>query len=130
MWALFKGNQTKQSQNMIKTFDKEAGNIPDKQYSKLGLQSIETNLIVGSIGRAHELDENFFYKGRGQNERHKRVESDFLKGKPMQPIQVIKLQYPDKAIQYFVMDGHHRVAIAKKHRLPSINADVTEVTEG
>ena len=124
MRSLFKKNQQRQAATSIKNFDKEAGDIPNKQYRKIGVQSIEMNLIVGSVGRAHELDEKFFYKGRSKDDRHQRVEADFLSGKPMQPIQVLKLQHGD---EYFVMDGHHRVAIAKKHGLPSINAEVTEV---
>jgi len=121
MWSFNKKSEA------IKNFDKEAGDIPNKQYRKIGVQSIETNLIVGSVGRAHELNEKFFYKGRKVDDRHKRIEADFVSGKPMQPIQVLKLQCDEHDAQYFVMDGHHRVAIAKQHGLTSINAEVTEV---
>jgi hypothetical protein len=126
MWSFNKSKQT----DSIKNFDKEAGDIPNKQYRKIGVQFIETNLIVGSVGRSHELNEKFFYKGRPHDDRHKRIEADLLAGKPMQPIQVLKLQCDEQVAQYFVMDGHHRVAIAKRHGLPSINAEVTEVFWG
>jgi hypothetical protein len=122
MWPL-----NSQNHAVIKNFDKEAGDIPNKQYRKIGVQFIETNLIVGSVGRSHELDEKFFYKGRPHDDRHKRIEADLLAGKPMQPIQVLKLQRCDDTVQYFVVDGHHRVAIAKKHGFKAINAEVTEV---
>ena len=124
---LTKRNQARKREMFIKSFDKMAADIPSKHYRKVGIQSIEINRIIGSIGRAHDLDANFFYRNRRDTERHKRVEAAFLQGKPMQPIQVLKLERSREDTQYFVMDGHHRVAIAKKHGCDTINAEVTEV---
>ena len=123
MWSLNNRSQAA----VIKNFYKETGDIPNKQYRKIGVQFIETNRIVGSVGRAHELDKKFFYKGRPCDDRHKRIEADFLQGKPMQPIQVLKLQRCEDDVQYYVVDGHHRVAIAMRHGCKDISAEVTEV---
>ena len=52
-----------------------------------------------------------------------------LDGTPSDPIKVMKVKRGERDTQYYVVDGHHRVAIAKSHHSKDIHAEVTEVID-
>jgi hypothetical protein len=110
----------------LKSFYNEMKAFPNHDTRDLGMQWIEVQAIIGSVGRASELDNKFFTKGNKWNDRHKRINNAIRAGKPMEPIKVFLLQNEGKC-EYFVVDGHHRVALAKYHGYEGINAIVTEV---
>lgn len=116
----------KKSASQIKSFDDALADSPIREYRKTGQQSIATDKIVGSVGRAHELDENFRYRDRVDSSRHFRVQDAMREGRPTQPIKVIKLKRERSASEYYVMDGHHRVSQAKRQGLSEMNAEITE----
>lgn len=111
----------------VHSFDEDTKDITDKQYKKLGVQSIETDKIIGSVGRAHELDKNFRYRNRAATQRYHNIDKMLSEGKPSDPIEVLKVKRKRGQSQYYVMDGHHRVAQAKKHGYGEVNANITEV---
>jgi len=114
--------------SFVRSFYDDTADIPDKEYHKVGTQPIPTRKIVGSVDRAHELDGDFHYKGRRMTGRFKRVDSAMVEGKPQEPIKVVKVKRDKRETQYYVADGHHRVANAKSHHFDEINADITEVS--
>jgi hypothetical protein len=91
----------------------------DQTYQ--GLMPIEVANIVGTAGRNMEFDKNFLPRRQGVQERWRRLELAYPdSGFP--PIVVYKLND-----MYFVVDGHHRVAIAKQKKVDFIDAEVTEL---
>jgi hypothetical protein len=110
----------------VKDFDEIMSKIGVADYHKLGVQSIPTDQIIGSVGRAHELDGSFHYRNRVPTARYQRVSQSLVLGKPTDPIKVLKVVYPSGKIEYYVVDGHHRVAQAKQSGFAEMNADVTE----
>jgi hypothetical protein len=132
MWTWLKkllGMETSEADH-VKSFDEATADMSHKEYQRAGQQSIETRKIVGSVGRAHELDSDFHYRDRTQTGRFRRIEQDMLEGKPMEPIKVVRVKREDRDSEYFVLDGHHRVAVAKEDGLESMNADVVDVKPG
>lgn len=95
-------------------------------YRKLGTQSIPTEKIVGSVDRADELGSNFRYRNRSVTDRYHRIDEAIQSGAPMDPIKVVRVKRERNSTEYYVMDGHHRVAQAKKHGFDEMNADVTD----
>lgn len=91
------------------------------ERSYLGVMPIEVAKIVGSVDRVGEFDRDFLPRRRRVEERWRRVEEAFPEG-DFPPIQVYKL-----GEAYFVIDGHHRVAIARQRRMSHIDAEVTEL---
>ena len=82
---------------------------------------IEVANIVGTAGRNMEFDRNFLPRRSDVHERWRRLERAYPdSGFP--PIIVYKLND-----MYFVVDGHHRVAIAKQKKVDFIDAEVTEL---
>lgn len=114
------------NQNAVKNFYQEVPRLQETETSRLGVQSIQLVDIVGSVGRASELDKNFRFKNQGWNERHQRIETRLRRGAPTEPIKVFKIQ-KGTVSEYYVVDGHHRVAIAKRNGYLSMNAEITEV---
>jgi uncharacterized ParB-like nuclease family protein len=120
---LFGGGEDR---SQVKDFDEIMSRIGVAEYQKLGLQSIPTDQIIGSVGRAHELDANFHYRTRAATARYHRLSEFLAEGRPIDPIKVLKVVYPSGKIEYYVVDGHHRVAQAKQSGFAEMNADVTE----
>lgn len=91
------------------------------EQSYLGVIPIEVSKIVGTVDRAGEFDRDFLPRRRRVEDRWRRVEGAFPQG-DFPPIQVYRL-----GEAYFVVDGHHRVAIARQRRMSHIDAEVTEL---
>ncbi|MBZ0307599.1 MAG: ParB N-terminal domain-containing protein [Anaerolineae bacterium] len=111
----------------VKSFEEEIAAYPEVTYEKRGLMSIPLQHIVGSVGRAHELNKSFHYRKRSNTQRYVAVNEAMRIGRPSDPIQVVKIKRDRADSEYYVIDGHHRVATAIEEGFESINAFVTEV---
>lgn len=110
----------------VKDFYTEIGHT-STELAKLGRKDIALQAIVGSVGRAAELDSQFCSKGRGWSDRHQTIQKIMRAGQPLPPIQVFMVQRGAQP-EYYVVDGHHRVAVALRLGFDTLNADITEVT--
>ncbi|MFV2074318.1 MAG: transcriptional regulator [Thermoanaerobaculales bacterium] len=91
------------------------------QQSYAGLQTIEVAKIVGTVDRSDDFDRDFLPRSPHTRERWGRLERAFpTLGFP--PISV----YQVKDV-FFVIDGNHRVALAKQRGAEFIDAEVTEI---
>jgi ParB-like chromosome segregation protein Spo0J len=84
---------------------------------------VEIARIIGSVGRPGELGSDFrpVRRNKEDDARHRRLVEAFQKGVGLPPIELYKLGYG-----YYVLDGHHRVAVAKQVGQQWIDALVTE----
>lgn len=89
----------------------------------LGLRVVEVARIVGSVGRATELDERFRVRSdtKVEKQRYERIKERMEHGDPLPPVVLYKLGYG-----YYVVDGNHRVAAAKELGQLEMEAEVTE----
>ncbi len=99
----------------------------------VGNRPVPTSRIVGSVGRWQNLRSDFFYRKGGVTQRFIRVGQAMRKGVTLPPIQVYKLRKPPvKGVvppsEYYVVDGHHRVAMARKFGQDYLDAEVREFT--
>ena len=86
-----------------------------------GMRVVETDEIVGSVGRSKDFDRRFLPLRASSGERWKRLDVAFHRGEDLPPVTLYKL---DGA--YFVLDGNHRVSVARFHGLRTLEAEVTE----
>ena len=86
-----------------------------------GIRVVDTDRIVGSVGRSKDFDRRFLPIRASTGERWKRVDVAFHRGEDLPPVILYKL---DDA--YFVLDGNHRVSVARFHGLRTVEAEVTE----
>lgn len=87
-----------------------------------GIQDIPLDAIVGSVGRYNDFTRKFLPTQASGRERWARVRAsaDEMAGWP--PIQVYKV-----GDAYFVLDGNHRVSVARELGAQTIQADVIEI---
>jgi len=86
-----------------------------------GLQEIPLDAIVGSVGRYQDFTRTFLPRQQSDEQRWARVKAAATTlGLP--PIEVYQV-----GNAYFVIDGHHRVSVARQLGVPTIPAYVTEV---
>jgi hypothetical protein len=91
------------------------------QQSYAGLQTIEVAKIVGTVNRSADFDRDFLPRSPQIRERWERLERAFpTLGFP--PISVYQVNEV-----FFVIDGNHRVALAKQKGAEFIDAEVTEI---
>jgi hypothetical protein len=87
----------------------------------LGVRAIPLEHVVGTDSRVGAFTRRFEPRHRFSRDRLRSLDSAFPDaGFP--PIVAVKL-----GDTYFVIDGHHRVALARKHGGETIDADITEL---
>ncbi len=85
-----------------------------------GLEEIELDKIRGSVGRYHDFTSAFLPRRDNLRQRWQRVKAVvFTQGIP--PIEVYQV-----GDAYFVIDGNHRVSIARQEGMKTIEAYVCE----
>jgi nucleotide-binding universal stress UspA family protein len=89
----------------------------------LGLQRIPLDSIIGSVGRYTDFTRDFLPRSDASANRWVRVKARFRNLQDMPPIQVYKI-----GEAYFVLDGNHRVSIARERKAVDIRAYVTEIS--
>jgi len=92
-----------------------------------GFKEVPLDKIVGSVGRAHNLRSDFFYKtGQAVTARFRRVGQALVDGKALPPLELYKVKGPEQPSSYYVVDGHHRVAMGKQLGHDAMDAHVVE----
>ncbi|MCZ2122194.1 MAG: hypothetical protein LC108_08025 [Anaerolineales bacterium] len=86
-----------------------------------GIQTIRVDQIAGSLNRYHEFDDAFLPKEDTLGKRWESVDRAFYQEVNLPPIVLYKVGQV-----YFVVDGHHRVSVAKEQGQIYIEADVRE----
>jgi hypothetical protein len=87
----------------------------------VGMREIPTTAIVGSVDRSVDFD-RFFRTRRRELRRRLDALRDAFGDRPMPPITVY-----EAGGLYFVVDGHHRVALARQQGTEYLDAEVTEI---
>jgi hypothetical protein len=85
----------------------------------VGIRPIPIERIVGTVDRVGDFDRQFLPRRPEIRDRWTRVEAAFPQG-DFPPITVYEVEG-----SYFLVDGHHRVAIAKQLGMDTIDADIT-----
>jgi len=86
-----------------------------------GVQTIRVEQIAGSLNRYHEFDRVFLPASNKLAERWQRVNRAFYQEVSLPPVVLYKVGQV-----YFVVDGHHRVSVAREQGQIYIEAEVRE----
>jgi hypothetical protein len=84
-----------------------------------GTKVVEVDRIVGSVGRWRDFDRSFLPARASVEERWKRIDRAFHRGEDLPPVELFQV-----GEAYFVVDGHHRVSVARYHGVPTVEAAV------
>jgi nucleotide-binding universal stress UspA family protein len=107
----------------LRSFDADAARAGPLQARPLGIRTVELARIIGSVGRAHELGPDFrpLRRHPADDARFEGILRAMERGEALPPVQLYKLGYG-----YYVLDGNHRVAAARRLGQMEIDAVVTE----
>lgn len=105
----------------IKSFREKQESEAAFDSRDLGTRKVPLDKIVGSVGRYHDFDKMFRLKEHLPQERLKEVKRIMQDGKPMRPVQLYQIKD-----EYYVLDGNHRVSVAKELGYSDIDARIVE----
>ena len=104
------------------SYEEVAEKLKLRVRTERGVQHIPLDAIVGSVGRYTDFTRTFLPRSDKDQQRWASVKTAFMEsGASLPPIEVYKV-----GEAYFVVDGNHRVSIARQEGLVSIEAHVIE----
>jgi hypothetical protein len=86
-----------------------------------GVHTVRLDQIVGSLNRYHEFDRAFLPAEDQLAARWKNIDTAFYKDVSLPPVVLYKVGQV-----YFVVDGHHRVSVARQQGQEFIEAEIRE----
>ncbi len=110
--------------NELLSYDEVAKKLKLNVRSERGVKEIPVRAIVGSVGRYTDFTRSFLPRNDNDQARWARVKVaiDDPAGMGLPPIDVYKV-----GEAYFVLDGNHRVSVARQEGFEYIQAHVIEV---
>ena len=119
LWALITGRTVG-----LLPYDEITQRLHATGFSSKGLMEIPVDAIVGSVNRYQDFNHNFLPLHDADRQRWASVKAVMTSpgSAGLPPIRVYKL-----GDAYFVLDGNHRVSIAKEMGLKQVEAYVTEI---
>src|SRR5512143_4001778 len=110
--------------NELLSYEEIASKLKLQGRSDRGFQTIPVDAIVGSVGRYTDFTRTFLPRRAADQERWANVRAASLNSASggLDSIEVYKVSEV-----YFVMDGNHRVSIARQEGWKSIEAHVIEL---
>ena len=94
--------------------------VTNRRYR--GIQAVPLTQIIGSLDRSNDFDRSFLPVQEHSRSKWIHVEAANLQGVALPAISLYKV-----GEAYFVVDGHHRVSVARRRGQVFIDAEVTEV---
>lgn len=88
----------------------------------LGLQNVPLDKIIGSVGRYRDFSRTFLPRRSVNKERWEQVNALARGMRGFPPVELYKV-----GDAYFVIDGNHRVSVARQLDMPTIEAHVIEL---
>jgi len=101
--------QVRQAENASETIDRGAADVP-------------VNNISGTVGRYRDFDGEFRSRNRGGEARFQHILAAMRSGTSLPPVSLYQIKD-----DYFILDGHHRVAAARALGRDTINARIVEL---
>jgi len=121
LWAALAGLFSRRP-HLLLPFDEVAGKLRLRSSLYRGVRPVPVEQIVGSVGRAHDFDENFRPLRPEGWERRARIRQALRQAEALPPVQLYQVGQV-----YFVLDGHHRVSVAREQGQEYIDAEVIEL---
>jgi hypothetical protein len=96
------------------------GSLPARDQHYAGIQSVSIHQIHGTQGKGSDFDAGFAPLNERTRSRWLKIAIARLQGTPLPPVELIQVEET-----YFVVDGHHRISVAKALGEQMIDAEIT-----
>jgi hypothetical protein len=111
-----------QKQRGLVSFDELRKTLDIQSQHDMGMQEIEIDKIIGSLNRYQDFDDSFLPRQTHTRQRWENIDRVYLQGEYLPPVEVYKV-----GEFYFVIDGNHRVSVAREKGQVFIDAHVIEI---
>lgn len=108
--------------NTLLSFEEVAQKLKLQARAQRGVQDIPIESIVGSVGRYTDFTRTFLPRNASDQQRWASVKAS-LDQNAFPPIDVYQV-----SDVYFVLDGNHRVSVARQEGWKTIQANVVEIS--
>jgi hypothetical protein len=104
-------------------FDVVRRRLPLRNLVDRGIQEVPVERIVGTVQREREFNRAFLPREESLRDRWQEIEDLAEGARGFPPVELYRV-----GDTYFVVDGHHRVSVARAMSAPTIEARVKEFT--
>ena len=108
--------------NRLLSFDEVRKALEADNRVYLGRRVVPVERIVGSVDRYADFDRAFLPARTGLQTKWKRIDRAFHRAEELPPVNLYKI-----GDEYFVLDGNHRVSVARYQGVEMIDAEVVEL---
>jgi uncharacterized ParB-like nuclease family protein len=115
-------NKIAQKRTGLVSFDELRTKLDIQNQRDIGMQEIQIDKIIGSLSRYQDFDDSFLPRQTHTRSRWENIDRVYLKGEYLPPVEVYKI-----GEFYFVIDGNHRVSVARERGQKFIDAHVIEL---
>lgn len=110
---------TGRSRRLLALADVQAHVTIMHRYER-GAQTVPLNVIRGSVDKTGDFDRDFYPAHERSEMRWVQVATAFVRGLDLPPVELVQV-----GSDYFVVDGHHRISVARVLNYTHIDAVVT-----
>jgi hypothetical protein len=107
--------------NRLLSFEEVRREVVAQNRLHRGTKIVKVGKIVGSVGRWRDFDRSFLPARASVGQKWKRIDRAFQRGEDLPPVELYEV-----GEAYFVVDGHHRVSVARYHDAPTVEATVVK----
>ncbi len=115
-------NRLTQKQSGLVSFEELRRKLDIQNQRDMGMQEIEIEKIIGSLNRYQDFDDSFLPRQTYTRRRWENIDRVYLQGEYLPPVEVYKI-----GEFFFVIDGNHRVSVAREKGQVFIDAHVIEL---
>ena len=108
--------------NRLHSFDDIKGSLGASNQLYLRMRVVPVKKIAGSVDRYEDFDQTFSPTKASLETRWKRIDRAYRLSEDLPPVSLYKI-----GEKYFVVDGNHRVSVARYQGTEMIDAEVIEI---
>ena len=107
--------------NRLLSWDKVRGKLGMRGQVHRGMQAVPVNKVIGNVRRYHDLDRAFLPKQDSMAGRWRSIARAYYDDISLPPVKLYKV-----GDAYFVLDGNHRISVAREQGIEFVDAEVIE----
>jgi len=116
VWGILSGNRRR-----LMAWDEARDKLKLRGMLARGIQTVPIEKIVGSVGRYYDFDDAFLPRTGALSARWRKINRAFYDDISLPPVKLYKV-----GDVYFVLDGNHRISVARERGASFVDAEVTE----
>ena len=105
----------------VKSFKEDQQQEEAFDHKERGVCSVAVKQIVGSVGRYRDFDSEFRLIQHMPSDRLQGIKQAIKNGKRLPPVKLYQIKD-----EYYVLDGNHRIAVAKEIGRHEVDAKIVE----